>query len=68
MEPDLNQKQITLSDTKEVLCECGHGIFLAALRVRTVSKLLTGKDRDGVLPIETLVCQKCGKELPAITG
>jgi hypothetical protein len=58
-----NQPQIDLKDTKDVMCTCGNVIFMPALRVRKASKLLTGGDRDTIIPIDIFLCTNCGTPL-----
>ena len=52
---------IHLSNTTPIVCEeCGHDIFLPAIKIRKVSKLLTGAAKDAILPIDVMVCGHCG--------
>jgi predicted nucleic-acid-binding Zn-ribbon protein len=52
---------IDLKKTTSVTCEeCGCSTFQEALMLRKVSKFLTGDMQDGVIPIATFVCAKCG--------
>lgn len=52
---------VPLDKTQGVKCEsCGCETFQEALLLRKVSKFLTGQAQDGVLPIPTFVCTKCG--------
>lgn len=48
---------------KDINCACGNQIFLQGVRLKSVSKLVTGQDKDIILPIPTVFCQKCGAEL-----
>ena len=55
------QLKVSLDKTVPVVCEeCGSQAFQEALMLRKVSKFLTGDSQDGVLPIQTFVCAKCG--------
>ena len=55
------QLKVSLDKTLPVICEsCGCQAFQEALMLRKVSKFLTGDAQDGVLPIQTFVCVKCG--------
>lgn len=50
-----------LSNTKPVVCEnCGNDVFVEGVKLRKVSRLLTGDTKDGVLPIPVFACSKCG--------
>lgn len=52
---------VSLDKTTGVVCEsCGSETFQEALLLRKVSKFLTGQAQDGILPIPTFVCSKCG--------
>lgn len=52
---------VALDKTTGVTCEsCGSETFQEALLLRKVSKFLTGQAQDGILPIPTFVCSKCG--------
>ena len=52
---------VALDKTTGVKCEsCGNETFQEALLLRKVSKFLTGQAQDGILPIPTFVCSKCG--------
>jgi hypothetical protein len=55
------QLKVSLDKTTPVTCEsCGGQAFQEALMLRKVSKFLTGDAQDGILPIQTFVCTKCG--------
>jgi uncharacterized Zn finger protein len=52
---------IDLKKTTGVSCdECSNESFQEALLLRKVSRFLTGEAQDGVIPIPTFVCTKCG--------
>jgi hypothetical protein len=52
---------IPIDKTVSVVCEeCGNTTFQEALMLRKVSKFLTGDQQDGIMPIATFVCTKCG--------
>ncbi len=57
---DINSKA-TLRDTSPVKCEkCGNEVFIAAYMLRRVSRFLIGAKNDGIIPIDTFACSKCG--------
>jgi uncharacterized Zn finger protein len=52
---------VSLDKTVGIKCEsCDSETFQEALMLRKVSKFLTGQPQDGILPIPTFVCTKCG--------
>ncbi len=52
---------ITLDKTQEVKCEhCDNNVFLPGFMLRKASKFLTGGTQDSLIPIEMMVCSKCG--------
>ena len=54
-----------LSQTTPVKCEkCGCEVFYPAYALRRVSKLLIGASEDGILPLSTFACAKCGHVNP----
>lgn len=55
------QVKVPLDKTTGVECEqCGGVAFQEALMLRKVSRFITGDAQDGVLPIATFICAKCG--------
>jgi hypothetical protein len=54
---------VSIKDTKEVLCPCGHNFFKEVLNLREVSELLTGTGRKEYVPMPVLICDKCGKRV-----
>jgi len=54
-----------LSQTTPIKCEkCGCEVFFPAYVLRHVSKLLIGASEDGVIPLNTFACAKCGHVNP----
>jgi uncharacterized Zn finger protein len=52
---------INLEDTTEITCdECGNEVFNAGLLLRKVSRFLSGDAQDGMAPVQTFYCVKCG--------
>ena len=52
---------IDLKKTTGVSCdECNNETFQEGLMLRKVSRFLTGETQDGVIPIPTFICSKCG--------
>lgn len=54
--------RIGKDDMEEVTCECGCKFFKEVYVIRKVSGLLVGKSEDQYVPMNVLVCDKCGKE------
>lgn len=55
------QLKVSLDRTLPLICEeCGSQAFQEALMLRKVSKFLTGDAQDGIVPIGTFACVKCG--------
>jgi len=59
-----NQQQVTLEMMKnatEMKCEkCEHDTFEEVLKIRKLSKLFTGQQKDTLIPIPMFACKKCG--------
>lgn len=52
---------VGIDQTTPVLCEgCGNETFNQALYLRRVSALLTGTGQEGIVPVPTFICTKCG--------
>lgn len=61
MENLTNMPRPSLDQTEPVKCaKCGCGVFVPAYVMRKVSRLLIGAQQDGVMPIDTFACAKCG--------
>lgn len=54
---------ISLNDARDLQCECGNGVFMTGYRFKKFSKILTGDQKDTVLPIEMYLCTTCGTPL-----
>lgn len=55
---------VSIKETSEYKCsKCGGKDFGIVYRIRTVSKLITGQSRDGVVPISMFKCtnEECGQ-------
>jgi len=58
------EKPIPLEKTEAIACKkCGGEIFVQGFGFRKISKLLTGKPKDEVLPVELFLCGDCGEVL-----
>ena len=55
------QLNISLDKTTPLVCEkCGNNVFQEGTILRKASKFLTGTTQDGIIPIPTFYCVKCG--------
>jgi len=58
------EAQIPLEKTTAIGCKkCGGEIFVQGFGFRKISKILTGKPKDEVLPVELFLCGDCGEVL-----
>lgn len=53
----------SLNDARDMVCECGNKIFITGYRFKKISRLITGGDKDSVMPIEMYLCATCGNPL-----
>jgi len=61
MEQERIQLNLSLDKTQPLLCEnCGGNVFQEGVVLRKASKFLTGTEKDGIIPIPTFYCVKCG--------
>lgn len=55
------QMNISLDKTLPITCdECGNDSFNQVLFIRKISKFLAGTSEDGIIPIPSFSCTKCG--------
>jgi hypothetical protein len=55
---------IDLTKTEPIACgKCGGEVFVQGFAFRKISKLLSGKPKDEVLPVELFLCGDCGEVL-----
>jgi uncharacterized Zn finger protein len=55
------QLNISLDKTTPLVCDsCGGNVFQEGTVLRKASKFLTGTTQDGIIPIPTFYCVKCG--------
>lgn len=57
----MGQSPIALNQTTPVICDCGNYTFIAGVFLREISAILSPSGKAGVLPVQTLVCNACGK-------
>ena len=55
------QMNISMDKTLPIVCdECGNDSFNQVLFIRKISKFLAGTAEDGIIPIPSFSCTKCG--------
>ena len=63
-ESEYSQQQKLIADlsaSRPMLCaDCGYDVFLPAIKLRKISKLMIGSTSDQVLPLDVFVCGGCG--------
>lgn len=52
-----------IKNARDIVCSCGCNIFTEGMKVKQLSKLVTGEANDRIIPIPTAFCIKCHKEL-----
>jgi hypothetical protein len=58
-----NKTKIDISTSTPIICEsCGYDVFLPAVKMRKLSKLVYGGGQDIHIPFNILVCGECGIE------
>ena len=56
-----HQINIDLTKTQAVICSsCSNNTFEEAMLLRKVSRFVTGTSQDGLIPVQVVVCKKCG--------
>lgn len=55
---------LDLTKTESISCsKCGGEVFVQGFGFRRISKLVSGKTKDEVLPVELFLCGDCGEVL-----
>lgn len=55
------------ADLPYLECEkCQSQVFTERLMIKKVSKLLTGSQQDGIIPIPVIACASCGHVIGSI--
>ncbi len=50
-----------IKNSTEIKCEfCEHDTFEEVLKLRKISKIITGSSKDTLIPIPVFACKKCG--------
>ncbi|HNW88072.1 MAG TPA: hypothetical protein PKN48_00285 [Bacteroidales bacterium] len=62
--PQGEQIRVDMSLAKDILCtNCKHTYFTVSRRYKFMSKLVSPNGKDLFIPVEVLLCNKCGTEL-----
>lgn len=62
--PQGDQIRVDMSLAKDILCtNCNHMYFSTARRLKFITKLVSPNGKDLLIPVEVLLCNKCGTEL-----
>lgn len=55
------QINVSIDKTDEVICEsCNNNIFIGGFLLRKASRFITGGTQDTLIPIQVMICSKCG--------
>lgn len=60
---ELAEFQMFLKNAKDIVCKCGNTTFVQGTKLKIVSRILTGQEKDTVLPSPQFFCHKCLTEL-----
>jgi hypothetical protein len=55
-----------IKNAKDITCKCGCSIFTQGAKIKQLSRLLTGSNKDEIIPIPTLFCVKCFSEIDLV--
>lgn len=61
--PEPPKRRLSLAQTEEVTCSCGHNMFHENTMLRKMSRILTGEEKDTLIPVQILICSKCATPL-----
>ena len=64
--PNINITKEMVMGANSIKCpkkDCDGDVFLTVIRFKKISKLLAGTPEDLLIPLESMVCAKCGAEL-----
>lgn len=64
----LTQEQLimlsgALKNAKDIVCKCGGKIFNQGTKLKLLSRLLIGTEKDELVPIPCIYCIKCQEEV-----
>jgi ssDNA-binding Zn-finger/Zn-ribbon topoisomerase 1 len=69
MKDKLSEEQIkmlhsALKNAVDILCpKCNSSVFTEGIKLKKLSRLLTGEMKDSIIPIPVIICLKCNEEL-----
>jgi hypothetical protein len=50
-----------IRQSKTITCDCGGILFRPGLVFKKISQFISPTGKEEVFPLETLICEKCGK-------
>lgn len=57
----MQQINLSLDKTTEIKCDsCENNVFIGGFLLRKASKFITGQPQDSLIPIQIMICSKCG--------
>jgi hypothetical protein len=59
--PRVNITPEMMKNFKTVTCECGGMVLETAIILKKISAIISPTGKEGLYPLEVLVCKKCGK-------
>lgn len=68
-QPELTQAQMlamasAIKNAQDLVCPCGSDIFIQGVKLKKISRLLTGEEQDAIFPLSGgIFCLKCQTEL-----
>jgi DNA-directed RNA polymerase subunit RPC12/RpoP len=61
----VGNEHIDMSKSTPILCsECGHDMFMPAMKFRKISGIVNGTGKDKYIPVEVYFCSSCGNINP----
>lgn len=56
---------VDMTKSTPIVCsECGHDMFMPAMKFRKISGILDGSGKDKYIPVEVYFCSSCGNINP----
>ena len=57
-----NAPKVSIKQSKAVECqECGYDIYVNAVHLRKIPKIVVGSPQDVLIPVEVFLCGNCGE-------
>jgi hypothetical protein len=61
MPPQFQLSPEILRNASTVRCECGGAVFKELFMIKKLSALISPSGREEIIPINLIICEKCGK-------